>query len=334
MKKLKSTIILTMLIVMANQTSINAHGNESVEGHSDFFNISGLGNYHYHHGYEAHLHPNGVCEYREAEKQNLAKKQGTEDGYEYGYLGLDKEYRYSENDAYYSMYKNSYDESYEEGKNKAESESKAYYNIGKELGKIGKSLEGSYDNKIFDKAYRDGYNDGYKEYKAKVTKEYKEKGFNDGKLYNTKISFDGLEDYMINAYESGYSEGLLEYAKKVRDNGYSAAFGNGNKNPSYTEDENKWYDEGFNEGLKALDKIKDEARALGRAGKDESELDKFKEGRNEAIKAFEEGRKERLDRERLIKLFLVFMGITIVGIGFVLVKMKNEKEYDIDDKVA
>lgn len=73
---------------------------------------------------------------------------------------------------------------------------------------------------------------------------------------------------------------------------------------------------------------------MGRAGKDESELDKFKEGRNEAIKAFEEGRKERLDRERLIKLFLVFMGITIVGIGFVLVKMKNEKEYDIDDKVA
>ena len=80
----------------------------------------------------------------------------------------------------------------------------------------------------------------------------------------------------------------------------------------------KVYDEGFNKGLKALEKIKDEARALGRAGKDESELDKFKEGRN-----------ERLDRERLMKLLLGFMGITIIGIGFVLIKMKNEKEYDI-----
>ncbi len=56
MKKLKNTIILTILIVMANQISINAHGNESVDWHSDFFNISGLGNYHYNHGYEAHLH--------------------------------------------------------------------------------------------------------------------------------------------------------------------------------------------------------------------------------------------------------------------------------------
>ena len=334
MKRLKNTIILTILIVMTNKTSINAHINESVDGHSDIFNISGLGNYHYHHGYEAHLHPNGVCEYREAEKQNLAKKQGSEDGYEFGYLGLDKKYNYFENDAYYSIYKNAYDESYEKGKNNAESESKVYYNIGKELGKNGESLKGSYDNKIFDKAYRNGYNEGYKEYKAKVIKEYRQKGLNDGKLYNIKISFDGLEDYMINAYESGYSEGLLEYAKKVRDNGYSAAFGNGNKKPSYTEEENKWYDEGFNKGLKALEKIKDEARALGRAGKDESELDKFKEGRNEAIKAFEEGRKERLDRERLMKLLLGFMGITIIGIGFVLIKMKNEKEYDIDDKVA
>lgn len=32
-------------------------------GHRDNKNASGLGSYHYHHGYEAHLHPNGVCPY-------------------------------------------------------------------------------------------------------------------------------------------------------------------------------------------------------------------------------------------------------------------------------
>lgn len=32
-------------------------------GHHDYKNKSGLGSYHYHHGYPAHLHPNGVCPY-------------------------------------------------------------------------------------------------------------------------------------------------------------------------------------------------------------------------------------------------------------------------------
>lgn len=32
-------------------------------GHRDKKNVSGLGSYHYHHGYGAHLHPGGVCPY-------------------------------------------------------------------------------------------------------------------------------------------------------------------------------------------------------------------------------------------------------------------------------
>ncbi len=32
-------------------------------GHRDKKNVSGLGSYHYHHGNEAHLHPDGVCPY-------------------------------------------------------------------------------------------------------------------------------------------------------------------------------------------------------------------------------------------------------------------------------
>ena len=36
---------------------------DSKGGHRDNNNVSGLGSYHYHHGYPAHLHPNGVCPY-------------------------------------------------------------------------------------------------------------------------------------------------------------------------------------------------------------------------------------------------------------------------------
>lgn len=36
---------------------------DSAGGHHDYNNVSGLGSYHYHHGYPAHLHKNGVCPY-------------------------------------------------------------------------------------------------------------------------------------------------------------------------------------------------------------------------------------------------------------------------------
>ncbi len=42
-----------------------AHGGrtDANGGHRDNRNVSGLGAYHYHHGYEAHLHPDGICPY-------------------------------------------------------------------------------------------------------------------------------------------------------------------------------------------------------------------------------------------------------------------------------
>ena len=42
-----------------------AHGGrtDGYGGHHDYDNVSGLGYYHYHHGYEAHLHDNGYCPY-------------------------------------------------------------------------------------------------------------------------------------------------------------------------------------------------------------------------------------------------------------------------------
>lgn len=42
---------------------------DSSGGHRDNRNRSGLGSYHYHHGYGPHLHPNGVCPYEPVAQQ-------------------------------------------------------------------------------------------------------------------------------------------------------------------------------------------------------------------------------------------------------------------------
>lgn len=62
-KKLITTLLLlTMLISPA------AYGHrgrtDSSGGHHDYSNASGLGSYHYHHGYGPHLHPGGQCPYQ------------------------------------------------------------------------------------------------------------------------------------------------------------------------------------------------------------------------------------------------------------------------------
>ena len=71
LKKLIVTLLVSLTICTAT-TSIavppiltEAHGGrtDSNGGHKDKNNVSGLGSYHYHHGYPAHLHPDGICPY-------------------------------------------------------------------------------------------------------------------------------------------------------------------------------------------------------------------------------------------------------------------------------
>ncbi|MEY8352130.1 YHYH domain-containing protein [Lachnospiraceae bacterium 54-53] len=47
---------------------------DSQGGHHDNKNKSGLGSYHYHHGYPAHLHPNGVCPYESGNTASSSKQ--------------------------------------------------------------------------------------------------------------------------------------------------------------------------------------------------------------------------------------------------------------------
>ena len=57
--------ILTALILSLGTIPAYAHSGrtDAAGGHHDYNNVSGLGSYHYHHGFGPHLHPNGVCPY-------------------------------------------------------------------------------------------------------------------------------------------------------------------------------------------------------------------------------------------------------------------------------
>lgn len=61
MKKLIAAVLVLLLLT----TTVYAHSGrtDANGGHKDPSNVSGLGPYHYHHGYGPHLHPNGVCPY-------------------------------------------------------------------------------------------------------------------------------------------------------------------------------------------------------------------------------------------------------------------------------
>ena len=83
-KKMKRGILFVaaILIIGSMETGYSggvivseAHSGrtDSQGGHHDYKNKSGLGSYHYHHGYEAHLHPNGVCPYENGNGTSTTK---------------------------------------------------------------------------------------------------------------------------------------------------------------------------------------------------------------------------------------------------------------------
>lgn len=72
--KIKKMLVSLLVALVISASTINiifpvievyAHSGRTDQfgGHKDTKNRSGLGRYHYHHGYPAHLHENGVCPY-------------------------------------------------------------------------------------------------------------------------------------------------------------------------------------------------------------------------------------------------------------------------------
>ena len=63
-KRLVATLFcVAFLFGLLTPSFAHSGGTDAYGGHRDNKNASGLGYYHYHHGYSAHLHPNGLCPY-------------------------------------------------------------------------------------------------------------------------------------------------------------------------------------------------------------------------------------------------------------------------------
>ncbi|MBS7221399.1 MAG: YHYH domain-containing protein [Clostridiales bacterium] len=70
MKRRILTLVLSCSLIFGAVPAYAHSGRtDSAGGHHDYNNVSGLGSYHYHHGYGPHLHPNGVCPYESSQSQ-------------------------------------------------------------------------------------------------------------------------------------------------------------------------------------------------------------------------------------------------------------------------
>lgn len=63
-------LLLVFIFVFSSVGFAHSGRTDSSGGHKDNQNKSGLGSYHYHHGYGPHLHPNGVCPYSTTSSSN------------------------------------------------------------------------------------------------------------------------------------------------------------------------------------------------------------------------------------------------------------------------
>lgn len=72
-RKFLVTILSVSLIVQSGMVSAHSGRTDSSGGHHDYKNASGLGSYHYHHGYGPHLHTNGKCPYQSSGSSSSGK---------------------------------------------------------------------------------------------------------------------------------------------------------------------------------------------------------------------------------------------------------------------
>ena len=85
MKKFFACILSLNLLFTSVPVYAHSGRTDSSGGHHDYKNVSGLGSYHYHHGYGPHLHPNGVCPYSSSSAYSSSSQSSSSSGSSYTY---------------------------------------------------------------------------------------------------------------------------------------------------------------------------------------------------------------------------------------------------------
>ena len=75
---LRTVMAFSLIIGMSANVFAHSGRTDKNGGHKDNNNVSGLGSYHYHcGGYPAHLHKNGVCQYKTSTSSSNVKESET-----------------------------------------------------------------------------------------------------------------------------------------------------------------------------------------------------------------------------------------------------------------
>lgn len=353
-KKRRIIAVITIVLVSIGNISYSHSGRtDSSGGHHDYKNKSGLGSYHYHHGYGPHLHTNG-CPYegggsssnssssgsyvsseetakrdaeakaRQEEKNKAyAKNEGHNKGYEDGYSKIER-VTSTYTGSYEENYSNGYNEGYEKGLKKIENESKDATEKGYNLGIIGEELANPYSNEILVNSFEDGYNKGFEEFRVKKIAEYKEKGRVDGAEDKPMMEFkDGLIEDFKTAYIEGYNKSQKVIEKEYSDKGFQEAIKKEKSEEKSIDNEKhaKWYKDGYDNGKKRLEKELEIAYNRGLEGK-EFEVESVMLGAKEYLKEeYNRGKEEAKTNGKI--------GVSVIGAsaaGIVLYRRNKKKK--------
>ncbi|GAA0219033.1 YHYH domain-containing protein [Metaclostridioides mangenotii] len=257
-------VILTVSLMSFGSISFAHSGRtDSSGGHHDYKNKSGLGSYHYHHGYGPHLHTNG-CPYggggssssgsssssgnsassRESEQRRAeetamreaeakarqeekdkerVKKEGIDKGYENGYSRAGRDTS-SYSGSYVDNYNNGYNEGYNRGLEQVEEDAKEASEKGYNLGVTGEDIENPYSKEILLESFKEGYEKGFGEYKSKKKEEYKAIGKQDGAEDKPMMEFEeDINKEIKAAYIDGYNSSQKVIEKEFNERGFKAA---------------------------------------------------------------------------------------------------------------
>ena len=151
MNRKKIIAVLALLSLLTPLASAHPGHTDAAGGHWD----SSTGEYHYHHGYPAHQHENGICPYEQPKAQELA----AEDEYDYDYdYGPEAETDFdSKREAWASGFESGIDYSFD--KRDTDSAYSVGYADGYEQG-LAEGRDSGYDEGYQD-SYNEGYRDGY-----------------------------------------------------------------------------------------------------------------------------------------------------------------------------
>jgi hypothetical protein len=332
-KKIKKIVCILVVLLSLSQTSYAHPGRtDSNGGHKDNKNASGLGGYHYHHGFGPHLHPGGVCELTGGDNNTPASspKSGGDnntpvsppksyynDGYNDGYAG--KESNSS------SKSKEGYSSGYNDGVNKLKSEKDQAYNTGYDDGREGKNSSESSQGEMLKRSYSDGYTKGKNEYIENNKEIYKNYGIEDAAAVKEKRTLENsLEQSMVESYNRAYDEKIEEIKNEYNELGYKYYIGKEEyKIQNFESDKlESWFKEGYD---KAEADMKEAIKAAYDKGFNGEKIELKEEYSNysqEINESYALGNKKRTTRNMIAGGAFVTV---VSGVGVVVIKKRKKK---------